>query len=259
MIGRFFDRNINNNKDQNIFKNIKIFKYHSEKGLKMDRESAQENAQMDAANDFENEMNMELESRLREAETSGGIRVPDRTVFPSKSSKDETLDSDDEDYLDEWNENVKDKKSKQEVNDDLFYDPNMDDEDQAWVEDIRKDYSKGRKNQKQKPLPNSDAVLNCPACFVTLSLDCQRHDKYESQYRAMFVMNCTVDSSQQLKYPEPKSKRKKSKKKAEGEAANQIVDPNDLFHPVKCDRCSTQVAVYDTDEIYHFFNVLASY
>ena len=75
----------------------------------------------------------------------------------------------------------------------------MDDEDQKWVEDIRKGYSKGRFNQKEKPLPNSDAVLNCPACFIVLCLDCQRHETYDTQYRAMFVTNCTVDHSKQLK------------------------------------------------------------
>ena len=35
------------------------------------------------------------------------------------------------------------------------------------------------KNKETKtediPLPKSDAVLNCPACMITLSLDCQRY------------------------------------------------------------------------------------
>ena len=31
------------------------------------------------------------------------------------------------------------------------------------------------KGEADKPyLPKSDAILNCPACMVTLSLDCQR-------------------------------------------------------------------------------------
>lgn len=210
----------------------------------MDREQAQ----LDASNEFEKEMDLELESRLKEAETSGGIRMPDRVG----TSKDQDFwDSDEENYLDEW-ENDSKKSTKKEVNDELFYDPNMDDEDQAWVENLRKNYSKGR--QSQKPLPNSDAVLNCPACFIVLCLDCQKHEKYDNQFRAMFVMNCTVDFSQQLKYPEPKKKGKKKKKTEENS-----IDPKDLFHPVKCDRCSTQVAVYDKDEVYHFFNVLASH
>jgi E2F-associated phosphoprotein len=42
-----------------------------------------------------------------------------------------------------------------------FYDPNLDDVDELWV-------NKQRKSKK------SDAVLSCPACFTTLCLDCQR-------------------------------------------------------------------------------------
>ena len=29
----------------------------------------------------------------------------------------------------------------------------------------------------------SDAVLNCPACFTVVCLDCQRHELYKTQYR----------------------------------------------------------------------------
>lgn len=46
-----------------------------------------------------------------------------------------------------------------------FYDPELDDKDELWVHNKRK----GR---------NSDAVLCCPACFTTLSLDCQRYIYY---------------------------------------------------------------------------------
>lgn len=33
----------------------------------------------------------------------------------------------------------------------------------------------------------------------------------------------------------------------------------DLYHPVMCKICNTKVAVYDSDEVYHFFNVVTSY
>lgn len=77
---------------------------------------------------------------------------------------------------------------------DLFYDPNLDDEDEKWVSAMRrrleghkgvneldeqvtepspKQGDKGQGSQK-KVIGSSDAVLNCPACMVTLSLDCQR-------------------------------------------------------------------------------------
>ena len=32
----------------------------------------------------------------------------------------------------------------------------------------------------------------------------------------------------------------------------------ELYHPVRCVQCNTEVAVYDKDEVYHFFNVLTS-
>ena len=107
-----------------------------------------------------------------------------------------------------------------------------------------------KKSGQVQALPNSDAVLNCPACFAVLCLDCQRHEVYENQYRAMFVLNCTVDNSQRLKYPMSKRGAKKKKKDDEDE---------ELFNLVKCDLCSTEVAVFDKDEVYHFFNIVASH
>ena len=35
----------------------------------------------------------------------------------------------------------------------------------------------------------SDAILSCPRCFNTVCMDCQQHERYANQYRAMFVMN----------------------------------------------------------------------
>ena len=35
--------------------------------------------------------------------------------------------------------------------------------------------------------------------------------------------------------------------------------PEDVFQPVKCAVCDTNVAVMDQDEVFHFFNVLAGY
>lgn len=67
----------------------------------------------------------------------------------------------------------------------------------------------------------------------------------------MFVMNCRVDTTELLKQPLKKKKRKKQNTGAG--------DSGDNFHPVKCTECSTVVGVFDNDEVYHFFNVLASY
>lgn len=112
-----------------------------------------------------------------------------------------------------------------------------------------------KKSRSVKAAPNSDAVLNCPACFTLLCLDCQRHEVYEHQYRAMFVLNCSVNMAETLKYPLPKSARKKQKR----DQASSDAQWEEIYHPVKCDSCSTEVAVYDKDEVYHFFNIVASY
>ena len=82
--------------------------------------------------------------------------------------------------------------SKHQVisNDDLLYDPDIDNENQRWVDQKRRRYQPENKStstlqspinidnlskpQRPKPLPHSDAVLNCPACMTVLCLDCQR-------------------------------------------------------------------------------------
>ncbi len=58
-----------------------------------------------------------------------------------------------------------------------FYDPEADDKDEAWAARMRR-------------ARHSDAILSCPLCFTTLCIDCQQHERYENQFRAMFVMNC---------------------------------------------------------------------
>ena len=40
---------------------------------------------------------------------------------------------------------------------------------------------------------DSDAVLSCPCCFHILCMDCQKHDRYANQFRAMFVIDVKVD------------------------------------------------------------------
>ena len=89
----------------------------------------------------------------------------------------------------------------------------------------------------------TDAELNCPACFTLLCVDCQRHVEYENQFRAMFVKNCRVDEETVLTYDA----------EAEGEGPEE-------YNPVYCGECGTQVGVFSPkDEIYHFFNVIPSH
>nr|XP_043626393.1 E2F-associated phosphoprotein [Erigeron canadensis] len=116
-----------------------------------------------------------------------------------------------------------------------FYDPNLDDKDQLWI-------------QKKRKGQYSDAVLSCPACFTTLCLECQRHEKYVTQYRAIFVVNCKIKKEQVSE--EGSLKRKRVKKGGS-------VD-NELSSPVCCMVCETEVGVIDEDEVYHFYNALPS-
>lgn len=76
----------------------------------------------------------------------------------------------------------------------------------------------------------------------------------------MFVMNCTVNKEEVLKYRKKvKNRRKKMKhsKETPSEQSNQAEE--EVYHPVLCTECATEVAVMDKDEVFHFFNVLASH
>lgn len=83
----------------------------------------------------------------------------------------------------------------------------------------------------------------------------------------MFVMNCNVDTSEVLKQPAVKNKNNKKQKKKKSQQSSEsgtsdsqtVNDDSESVHPVKCTECNTVVAVYDKDEIFHFFNVLASH
>jgi len=211
--------------------------------------------------DFEADMEKELADRVLEAEKNAAIArsgpeagVEDDLDMEATSSRgdQEAIKNGkyDDVYFDSDEEETENRKVM--TNDDLFYDPNKDDDDQEWVDSVRKSYHQSGKSNPNVPtkLPNSDAVLNCPACFTVLCLDCQRHEVYNTQYRAMFVVNCTVNTDQKLKFP-VKVKGRRGKKA--------VTDPNSDYHPVVCDNCKTEVAMYDQDEVYHFFNVVASH
>jgi len=201
------------------------------------------------------------------------------------------FDSDDSDTEDSNKDEAKKKKSHPVLsNDDLFYDPDSDKRDQAWVDKQRRRYCGGQSSVQPPPgfieedqqtnssenvastsskgkidvapLPKSDAILNCPACFSLLCMDCQRHEIYTGQYRAMFVQNCVISREEVLKVP-CKSFKFKGKKRKLNAAIEENADAQDAakdtFNPVKCKVCNTQVAMYDSEEVYHFFHILASH
>eukprot|EP00879_Flechtneria_rotunda_P003884 GHRR01004124.1.p1 GENE.GHRR01004124.1~~GHRR01004124.1.p1 ORF type:complete len:184 (+),score=30.80 GHRR01004124.1:611-1162(+) len=131
---------------------------------------------------------------------------------------------------------------------DLLYDPNADDEDEQWA--------KQQRNGRQ-----TDAILSCPGCFTTLSVDCQQHAIHHTQYRAMFTMNCDVKLDQVIKgeVQRPSGKQKRKRRQPE-DNQQQHASPKQLevLHPVCCAVCGTQIGAQDSDEIVHFSHVLAS-
>lgn len=133
--------------------------------------------------------------------------------------------------------------STEQLEPDQLYDETADDADEAWVQ---RHYRRGKgqgKGGKGKG-PETDAVLNCPCCFTTLCMDCQQHERYKNQFRAMFTVNCTVKTP--VRVAQQKTEGGEGKKEEE-----------EKLYPVVCAVCATEVGVQDAEEVVHFFNVLA--
>ncbi|XP_008283107.1 E2F-associated phosphoprotein [Stegastes partitus] len=269
-----------------------------EQKKKLIREYLTGESESSSEDEFEKEMEAELSSTIRTmegtwgpaAEASGGgggggggggdagsglpnTRMYDKVYFDSDSEEEDTAGS------------STGRRRRQRTiltNDELLYDPDEDDRDQAWVDARRRQYNSRKRpasalrSQHRRPegLPSSDAILNCPACMTTLCLDCQRHEKYRTQYRAMFVMNCTVKKDEVLRYKTQEDRKQRRRKRRRDQKTDQKtdapadetpdpmpagMDADEVYHPVQCSECSTEVAVFDKDEVYHFFNILASH
>ncbi|KAL3785577.1 hypothetical protein ACHAWO_009411 [Cyclotella atomus] len=117
---------------------------------------------------------------------------------------------------------------------------------------------------------NSDAVLSCPRCFTTVCMDCQQHEKYANQYRAMFVMNIGVDWNKRMIFDDALGGLKVVPPLATNEANRPDTVPHDsehgsenekreLYYSVHCGYCQYEVAALDmSDEIYYFYGCIAS-
>ncbi|KAI8642576.1 E2F-associated phosphoprotein-domain-containing protein [Parasitella parasitica] len=136
--------------------------------------------------------------------------------------------------------NKKESNTQHKVisNDELLYDPDMDDRDEEWV--AKQIHEDSMRLNEDGPLDDkTDAILSCPMCFTTLCYSCQRHEKYADQFRAMFVRNCHTVPGERYKI--------------KGEDDN-----DEYFYKVICDTCGIHVAMSDDEEVYHFFNVIAT-
>ncbi|KAM3842529.1 E2F-associated phosphoprotein [Diretmus argenteus] len=261
---------------------------------KLIREYLTGESESSSGDEFEKEMEAELSSTIRTIEGTwgppgavdpSGTASSSSTPGPPRPQYDEVYFDSDSEEEDTPSGSTTGRRRRQRTiltNDELLYDPDEDDRDQAWVDARRRVYSssirrpaafRSRPGQPQQGLPSSDAVLNCPACMTTLCLDCQRHENYRTQYRAMFVMNCTVKKDEVLRY-KTQEKKQRSRKRRKGQketttvaaveelpapAAPRGMGEEEVYHPVQCTECSTEVAVLDKDEVYHFFNILASH
>ncbi|KAG0227892.1 hypothetical protein BGW41_003637 [Actinomortierella wolfii] len=166
------------------------------------------------------------------------------------------------------------RKHRVKSNDELLYDPDQDDIDQEWLfNKIAEHRPKGTKREDIW----TDAILVCPMCWTTLCYDCQQHEFYPHQFRAMFVENCRTIENELLRFPKASSTKSQKKKvhqsrvpdtpttpTQDASASPPQFQPDDddspdvVYHPVVCESCNTKVAVVDSDEIYHFFHVIAS-
>ena len=156
-----------------------------------------------------------------------------------------------------------------EMQPDELYGENLDDEDEAWVYkhlrggveetvNIRTKNSSQLQQAKLLKPRTSDAVLSCPCCFAIVCMDCQRHERYENQFRAMFVMNISVEWNHKLVYCD-KKKALIDKPPTPSHQIPPEKEHEQVYYSVLCSTCRTQVAALDMeDEVYHFFGCLAS-
>eukprot|EP00009_Paramoeba_aestuarina_P001406 CAMPEP_0201511520 /NCGR_PEP_ID=MMETSP0161_2-20130828/3972_1 /ASSEMBLY_ACC=CAM_ASM_000251 /TAXON_ID=180227 /ORGANISM="Neoparamoeba aestuarina, Strain SoJaBio B1-5/56/2" /LENGTH=186 /DNA_ID=CAMNT_0047907055 /DNA_START=131 /DNA_END=691 /DNA_ORIENTATION=- len=105
----------------------------------------------------------------------------------------------------------------------------------------------------------SDATLNCPCCFSLLCLDSQQHEVYLSQYRAMFVKNCIIDFDRMFFYDQTTPANKTPLVELQQEDIERAkLPPSEIYYKASCSLCETEVGVFDSDEVFHFYNVFPS-
>ncbi|KAL7491423.1 hypothetical protein ACHAWT_001990 [Skeletonema menzelii] len=242
------------------------------------------------------------------------------TVAPASSAQNHDDDDDDNDSVDE-------NEMKESAGPEDFYCSNMDDEDEAYVYKhlrsgreetvhVRRAYQEQQQiqgeeeqllpssttaTQTKNPQPNnllhqarllkprtSDAILSCPRCFNVVCMDCQQHERYSNQYRAMFVMNIGVDWTKKMMYDDAIGGLKayttnggnvgrtlggimEGDEEEDASMPDRIPHDNaqntpkttealkEAYYSVHCSYCRLELAALDMgDEIYYFFGCIAS-
>jgi len=144
-----------------------------------------------------------------------------------------------------------DEEDDDEIEEDPLCDYDKDQRDEAWVNDyLMLGYTSTSRQ--------SDATLNCPCCFSLLCLDCQQHDIYPNQFRAMFVKNCVIDFDRWYVY-QPTSKHCSPLAEVPAPSSDATNEQRSgYYHKVRCSICGTDVAVFDSEEVFHFYHTFPS-
>ncbi|GAX19040.1 hypothetical protein FisN_8Hu263 [Fistulifera solaris] len=193
--------------------------------------------------------------------------IPDTAVVTSGETSDEGI-SDTEQPMQEEDGNHSDDEEPHFPETDDLYDENADDEDEAYVyshlrsgveESVRIQQSTQIQELKVLKPRNSDAILSCPCCFLIVCMDCQRHERYPNQFRAMFVMNIAVKWDHRLVYDERQNMLIEYNA-PENTATQKTSNENEeIYYTVCCANCTTTVAALDMeDEVYHFYGCLST-
>ena len=70
---------------------------------------------------------------------------------------------------------------------------------------------------------------------------------------------CRVDTTETVHTMAQRGSKVRGKRKWGRQAEEQQEElPQEVFHPVLCDTCSTRLGVIDSEEVYHFTSVVAS-
>ncbi|KAG0202246.1 WD repeat-containing protein 6 [Mortierella sp. GBA30] len=140
---------------------------------------------------------------------------------------------------------IQSKKHPTISNADLLYDPDEDDRDENWL------LKKIAENRPPGCKPEdiwTDAILSCPMCLTQLCFDCQQHEFYPHQFRAMFIERCRIIEGERLSFPkETKKSRKSSTQNSSSDVgSSQEFKPSEdddadaVYHPVVCEICNTK-------------------
>jgi hypothetical protein len=113
---------------------------------------------------------------------------------------------------------------------------------------------------RQRRGRGTDAILSCPGCFTTVCLECQQHAELHTQYRAVFTVNCAVNPDAPMRVPTSRGAAPSRKRKGPGSGSGEGggAEQQEVMLPVCCEVCGTQVGAQDSEEVVHFFHVLAS-